>query len=138
MTRFEMPTQPTPKALRQFSGAWVVFFLALGARQYFGRGHHQWGLALGVIGLVIGGLGLIKPGAVRWVFVASMVLAFPIGWLISQIMLALMFYGLMTPIGLFFRLRGRDLLSRKPARDRTSFWIPKPMPQDVRSYFRQY
>ena len=41
-----------------------------------------------------------------------MVLAFPIGWTVSQVILLLMFYGLFTPIGLVFRLIGRDPLQR--------------------------
>jgi hypothetical protein len=131
-------TKPSAKILRQFSGAWLVFFLALGGRQYFGRGHHQTGLILGVLAVVIGGLGLLKPAAVRWLFVGCMVLAFPMGWVISHLMLALMFYGILTPIAIFFRLRGRDALSRKPDPGRATFWAPKPMPQDVRSYLRQY
>ena len=138
MTWSDIPKNPTGKVLRQFSAAWLVFFLALGARQYFSRGHHQAGLLLGAIAIVIGGLGLLKPSALRWLFVGWMVLAFPIGWAISQIMLALMFYGLLTPIAFLFRVKGRDLLSRKPSPQRASFWIPKQTPQDVRTYFRQY
>jgi hypothetical protein len=53
-------------------------------------------------------------------------------------MLALMFYGIITPIALFFRITGRDALSRRPAPSRASFWNPKRTPADMRSYFRQY
>ena len=53
----------------------------------------------------------------RLIYVGWMVLAFPIGWTVSQVMLALMFFGLFTPIGLVFRLIGRDPLQRtRPAR----------------------
>ena len=138
MTFADIPTNPSQKVLRQFSAAWLVFFLAIAARQYFSRGHHEAGLVLGALAVFIGGLGLIIPPAVRWLFVSWMVLAFPVGWAISQIMLALMFYGLITPIGLLFRLKGRDLLARKPAANRPSFWMPKQTPEDVRSYSRQY
>src|SRR5438552_1853754 len=137
MAWFYLLPPPTQRVLRQFSGAWLVFFLALGARQYFGRGHHAAGLALAVVAIVIGSLGLLKPAAVRWLFVSWMVLAFPIGWVISQIILALIFYGLLTPIAFVFRLQGRDLLCRKPTPGRQSFWTPKQTPHDVRSYFRQ-
>jgi hypothetical protein len=138
MTWSDLPTNPTPRVLRQFSVVWLVFFLAIGARQYLARGHHQLGVVLGALALIVGGLGLLKPAAVRWIFVSWMLLAFPIGWLISQITLALMFYCLLTPIAFLFRLRGRDLLSRKPTLERSSFWTHKTTPQDVRSYFRQY
>ena len=103
----DIPKNPTAKALRQFAAAWLVFFLAVAAHQYFKRGHHQLGIALGVCAIVIGCLGLVRPAAVRWTFVTWMVLAFPIGWLVSQVMLLLMFYGLITPVALIFRLRDR-------------------------------
>jgi len=90
------------------------------------------------LALVIGLLGLIKPAAVRWLFVGWMVVAFPIGWLISLLMLLLVFYGIITPVALFFRLRGRDLLRRKSSLPGATYWLPKDMPHDVRSYFQQY
>ena len=65
-----------------------------------------------VLALTIGPLGLIRPEWVRLIYVGWMVLAFPIGWTVSQVMLAVMFYGLFTPIGLVFRLLGRDPLHR--------------------------
>jgi hypothetical protein len=138
MTWSDIPFKPTTKALRQFAAAWLIFFLAFGAHQYFVRNHPSIGLALMSVALVIGLLGLINPAAVRWLFVSWMVVAFPIGWLISLLMLLLMFYCLITPVALFFRIRGRDLLRRKPAPSATTFWLPKDTPQDVRSYFRQY
>ena len=124
--------------LRQFAAAWLVFFLAVGAQQYFGRGHHAAGFVLGGAALVVGTLGLIKPGAVRWIFVGWMVLAFPIGWLVSQVLLAVLFYLVLTPVAMVLRWRGRDLLGRKPAPNRSSLWTPKQTPDDVRSYLRQY
>jgi len=138
MTFSDIPHNPSAKTLRQFAAAWLVFFLAFGAHQYFGKDHQRTGIVLGTLAVIIGLLGLIKPAVVRWIFVGWMVLAFPVGWLISQVMLLLMFYLLVTPVALFFRLRGRDLLARKPASDRQSFWVAKQTPTDPRSYFRQY
>jgi hypothetical protein len=134
----DIPFKPTNKALRQFAGAWLVFFLAFGAHQYMTGRHPSLGLAVMGVAVVVGLLGLIKPPAVRWLFVGWMVAAFPIGLLISWFALLLMYYGIITPVALFFRLRGRDLLKRKPVADAASFWRPKEMPKDVRSYFRQY
>jgi len=138
MNLSDLPLNPTTRALRQFAGAWLVFFSLMAAHQYFRRGHHEAGLLIGAAALIFGVLGLVKPGAVRWLFVTWMVAAFPIGWAISQVMMLLMFYLLITPIALILRLRGRDPLNRKPAPGRSSWWLSKPSPQDVRSYFRQY
>lgn len=134
----DLPLKPTPRALRQFAAAWLLFFLTAGAYRYLARGQHTVGLVLGLLAVVVGVTGLIKPAAVRWLFVAATVVAFPIGWVISQIMMAVMFYAVITPLALVFRLRGRDLLARKPAPDRASFWVPKQTPEDMRAYFRQY
>jgi len=134
----DLPLHPTARALRQFAGAWLIFFLAVALHRYVARGQHQAGIALGVMAVVVGGLGLIRPVLLRWLFVGATVLTFPIGWVVSQIMLAVMFYGIITPLALWFPLRGRDLLARKPAPNRASFWTPKPTPADMRAYFRQY
>ena len=134
----DVPFQPTEKALRQFAIAWLVFFLSFGAHQYLARGHRPLGLAVGLLAVCVGGLGLVKPGALRWLFVSWMVLAFPIGWLMSQLILLMMFYVIITPVALLFRLRGRDLLLRRPTPGLASFWRPKETPRDVQSYFRQY
>ena len=138
MTWSEIPFRPATKALRQFAAAWLVFFSALGAHQYLVRHRPGAGLILMSMAVVIGALGLVKPAMVRWIFVGWMVLAFPIGWMISEVMLLLMFYGIMTPVAVLFRMRGRDLLRRRRVPEATTFWLPKEAPQDVRSYFRQY
>jgi len=130
--------QPKKKVLRQFAAAWLVFLLAWAAHQWLARGHQQTALILGALAVVVGGLGLIIPATIRWVYVGAMMLAFPIGWVVSHVMLGVMFYVVITPLALFFRLRGRDLLHRAPSRDRESFWAAKLQPQDVRRYFRQY
>jgi hypothetical protein len=134
----DLPLKPTARALRQFAGAWLVFFLAVGVHRYVVRDQHQVGIAVGVMAIVLGGLGLIRPAALRWLFVGMTVLTFPIGWVVSQIMLAVMYYAILTPLAVWFRFRGRDLLARKPAPGRASFWIPKHTPEDMRAYFRQY
>ncbi len=138
MTWADIPFRPTLKALRQFAAAWLVFFLAFGAHQYLARGHHPTGVVLMVLAVVVGTTGLLRPAAIRWLFVGWMVLAFPIGWAISQLVLVLMFYLILTPVAVFFRLRGRDPLCRKRSSQRQSFWTPKQTPLDVRRYFRQY
>ena len=134
----DLPLKPTARALRQFAGAWLIIFLAAGAHRYVVRGQHQVGIAVGVMALMVGGIGLIRPAVVRWLFVGATVLAFPIGWVVSQIMLALMYYGIITPLAVWFRIRGRDLLCRKPAPNRPSFWTPKSTPENMGAYFRQY
>jgi hypothetical protein len=138
MKRGDISFDPTPKALRQFAGAWLVFLLAAGTHQSLVRGHRQLGLAMVVLAVVVGVLGLIRPSAIRWLFIGLMVLAFPIGWVVTQVMLALMFYGVITPVAALFRLKGRDPLRRRLDAEKASYWMDKETPEDPRTYFRQY
>jgi multisubunit Na+/H+ antiporter MnhG subunit len=130
--------RPEAKVLRQFALLWLVFFSGIGIFQWLARGHAGVGMTLGAIGCVLGILGLIWPKALCWLYVSCMAASFPIGWLLSQVMLAVLFYVIITPIALLFRLRGRDLLQRRRDPNRKSLWLPKSLPHDVRSYFRQY
>ena len=114
-----------------------MFFLGLAAWQGLKREHHSAGVFLASLAVVVGGLGLIKPAGVRWIFVGWMVLVFPIGWLISQSLLVIVYFVFLTPLALVFRLAGRDILRRRRL-SLESYWLPKDTPSDVARYFRQY
>src|SRR5689334_7256673 len=109
LTWSELPLKPTNRILRQFAAAWLVVFLAMGLRQVLGHGSPTTGYVLCAVAAV-GVLGLVIPRAVRWLFVGATIVAFPIGWVVTLVMLAIMFYLILTPVGWLFRLRGRDLL----------------------------
>jgi len=130
--------KPAHKVLRQFAAAWLLFLLAWAAYQGLARGHQRAAMILGALAILVGGLGLAVPSAVRWLYVGGMLAAFPIGWVVSQVMLGVLFYGIVTPLALFFRLRKRDLLRRAPALEEKSFWTAKTQPDDVQRYLRQY
>jgi hypothetical protein len=134
----DIPFDPSNKILRQFAALWLLLFLALAYQKYFVAENHTAGIILACVAALIGIPGIIRPSLVRWVFVGAIVLTFPIGWLVSQVMLVILFYVVVTPIALILRLNGRDLLARKLSPNRSSFWTKKNMPQDVRSYFRQF
>ena len=134
----DIPFDPSRATLRQFAGLWLVFFGGLALWQGLVRGQTGLAALFAVLALTIGPLGLLRPGWVRPIYVGWMVLAFPIGWTVSQVMLALMFYGLFTPIGLVFRLLGRDALHRARRPGVESYWTPKPAPAGPKSYFRQF
>ena len=134
---FSIQTKPSTRVLRQFAAAWLVFFFLLAANQVWRRGHVSVGCVLGVVSLA-GVIGLIKPTAVRWLYVAASVLAFPIGWVVSQIMLAVLFYGVVTPIGFFWRWRGRDVLQLRPKKDQPTFWITRDTEPPPERYLKQF
>ncbi|MCX6875876.1 MAG: SxtJ family membrane protein [Verrucomicrobia bacterium] len=134
----DIPFNPSRTVLRQFAALWLVCFLALGASQYFVRDRPLLGLALAALAVLLGLPGLLRPVLLRRVFVGWMVVAFPIGWVVSWLLLLALYFLVLTPVAVCLRLRGRDLLGRHPAPERTGFWEPKQSPLDLRRYFRQY
>jgi hypothetical protein len=81
---------------------------------------------------------LVKPAALRPIFVTWIIVAFPIGWCISTVLLTAVYYGVFTPLGLAFRIAGRDALQLRRRSDRDSYWMVKPAVTDARRYFRQF
>jgi hypothetical protein len=137
MKWFNLPLKPTPRALRQFAATWLGFFLAVAAQQMFVRGRTAVAGVLGAVAM-IGLVGLLKPPAVRWLFVSATIAAFPIGWTVAQLVLAVMFYAVLTPVALVFRWRGRDELKLRPRPEQASFWITRCPEQNVRRYLKPF
>src|SRR5271166_2730232 len=123
---------PPRKMLRQFAGLWLVVFGGLALWEIYGRGRTAFGGILAILAVTIGPLGLIYPHWVRFIYVGWMVLSFPIGWTISQIIMAVMFFGLFVPIGLIFRFMGRDTLQQARRVGIQSYWEAKPASADLR------
>lgn len=90
-----------------------------------------------VAAVLIGIPGLIKPSLIRPVFVAAITVTHPIGRVMNVLMLGALYYGLVTPLALVFRLAGRDVLRRhRPSAP--TYWIAKGHEADVSRYLRQY
>lgn len=123
--------------LRQFSGAWLVVFAGLAGDRAWLRHQPGVALALGAVAL-LGLLGLARPTLMRWFFIGATVITFPIGWVISQLVLLLMFLLVITPVALFMRLRGRDILQLKRPLDHVSLWKQRPDRTDPSRYLKQY
>jgi hypothetical protein len=78
-----------------------------------------------IAGACFGLLGLAAPGILKPLHRVWMTFALVMGWFMARILLALLFYLVVTPIGLVMRLLGKDLLDRRMA-DRKSYWHRRP------------
>jgi len=65
-----------------------------------------------------------------------MKLAAGLGYVNSRIILSIMYYGVLTPIGFVMRLTGWDPLSRRRARQ-DSYWLPRPRARQEREQFER-
>jgi hypothetical protein len=132
----EVTKTPTRRILQQFAGLCLVVLTALASwRTWNGdAGAVTW--ALGLFGVLVGGIGLAWPPAVRWVFTTWMIAAFPIGWVVSRVALTVVYYLLFTPVAVVFRLMRRDVLQLRRRRA-VSYWSDTTPAADVSDYLRQ-
>jgi len=77
---------------------------------------------LGALGIL---LGLALPRWLRPVERVWMKVARVMGWVMTRVILTLVFFLVFTPIGLGMRLFGRDPLSLSIDRRAASYWIPR-------------
>ncbi len=82
---------------------------------------------------------LMAAAAPRWTIPFHrtwMKLAGALGYVNSRILLGLLYYGVMTPLGLLRRLLGRDPLRRRGA-PAESYWIPRARTRQDRQRFER-
>jgi len=141
--------QPEERILRQFAWIAAIGFPVLAAM--FTRGEARayefwaWHWTSAPV-LVIGGIGvaqlLLFLAGVRkpthWLYVVLMLVAYPIGFVLSHVLIAIVYYVVITPIAVVFRLIGRDVIGRKLDPRATTYWRDRGEPRPSSSYFKLY
>ena len=131
--------RPDAKECRRFGWFSLVLPGAIaGAMVYLYALPAPWAIAIGAAGAVVFVLSRIRAELARPVYVGMIVLTYPIGWVFSHLILAVFYYGLLTPIGLTFRLFRRDALQQKWDPSAPSYWHKHRPPDNVRQYFNQF
>lgn len=139
MALFDRNREPSAWELRIFGVLLVVVFGLFGwllIRHFQARALAVviWSLA-GVVGVFY----YVVPSSRRMIFQGWMATVYPLGWLLSHVVLATIYYALITPIGLALRLFRYDPLSRRFDSNATTYWTPSPPPPErARRYFQQF
>ena len=91
-----------------------------------------WAIPISFIFLVLGLLNskLLSPLNLVWVKFGEL-----LGRIIAPIVMAMIYFVIITPIGLFMRLIGKDLLNTKFSKD-NSYWIKRQ--KNIGSMKRQF
>ena len=74
-----------------------------------------------IISVIIISLGLFIPIILKPVYFSWMTFAVILGWVMTRVILTLIFYLIITPIGLLARLFGEDFLALKTS-NINSYW----------------
>ncbi len=134
----DLNLNPSKRDLRIFSLAMLAFLTFVGWVVWHKSGSAAAGAAVVSAGVAFAILGLAAPPAVRPVFVALMVINYPIGWVVTHVVMALIFYLVVTPLGVIMKLCGRDPLERRFDPSAKTYWKPRRSETDSSRYFRQF
>jgi hypothetical protein len=129
---------PSRRQLFVFGLAWLVFFGILGGMSWWRTGSLGTAGAFWAIGTAIPLAGLVWPGTLRIVFLLTSYATFPIGFVVSYIVLAVVYYLVLTPTGFVLRLRGCDPLQRRFDRNAKTYWTPREPEEATERYFQQF
>lgn len=140
MALIELNRKPADRDLRWFAWLFVpVFLAAMAGLAYWKFGAPPWISAVIFAPAPIAALvAWRRPQALRGVFVGWMLLLFPLGWTISHAVLAIVYFLVMTPLGLLMRIFGYDPLRRRIEPSAATYWVERPEAPEGGRYFRQF
>ena len=138
--------KPSTKQLRNFGFIGAAFFGGLSVLVYWRQALLGWSLggSSTTIAVVLGALAavcllfsLVYPRGNRPLFVTLTLITFPIGLAVSFVLMSIIFYLVISPIGAILRLSGRGI-RQQPDPRKSSYWETSEPTTDVSRYFKRY
>ena len=128
---------PSGSQLRYFGLVLLAVFAAVGTLLLWRfdswlAAQILWGVGLGLSVLFY----LIRPLRLP-MYLGWMNAVAPIGWAVSHLVLALIYYLVLTPTGVVMRLFRRDLMKRQLDTSAQTYWSEHDPGTDTARYFRQ-
>lgn len=129
---------PSRNQLLVFGLLWLVFFCFFGTASWWKDGIQWKAVFFWAIALIIPVAGSIWPSVLRKVYVAASFITLPVGIIISSLVLIVIYYGVVTPIGLVLRICGYDPMERKFNRTVKTYWTARKPEVETERYFKQF
>ncbi len=131
------PTLPSAKQLLGFHITWFLVFCLLGMA-WQRADARSWAFGSLLAAMLIPAIGWLYPPASQVLYLALAWLSYPIGWVVSRVLLVLVFFLVVTPIGLLLRMVHYDPLKIHDRSAADSYWQRRDPPASPEQSFRQY
>tara|TARA_B100000287_G_scaffold423810_1_gene467579 strand:- start:430 stop:840 length:411 start_codon:yes stop_codon:yes gene_type:complete len=124
------------KDLRSFGYTIGIILLFISAiLLYHGNYLHK---NLAIIATIFIGMGVVAPVFLKPIYLIWMTFAVVLGWIMTKIILSVVFYIIITPISFITRLFGEDFLSLKKIKN-DSHWNNRNSSDEVnQNYEKQF
>lgn len=133
----EVNKNPSRRDLMVFGLVLLVFAGIVGALFYWRSHAPGVARAVWIAGAALSAVYFAVPPLRRPIFLGWSYATLPIGFVLSHVILGIVFYVFFTGIGLVMRLVGYDPMQRKPDPAAKSYWSPHDPHTSVERYFRQ-
>lgn len=129
--------QPQRATLRSFGLALALLCSARGAWSWTNNAYTT-AMVAGSLAFAFASVAVLRPNILHRPYVLLGVLSFPLRWSLSYLVLAVVYFAVITPVACGVRIARR--LRARDARDETphSHWRHSPPRGDKPSYFRQF
>ncbi len=143
----QIDLRPDARTLRQFGFIAVGGFGFLAAIAWyellifsFGLGAAREPLAIGfaVLAVISGLHSVVYPKANLPIYLAITIAAYPIGFVLSHVIMGVLFYLIIAPIGLLLRAFGQDPMQRRLDPAAESYWEDSGPAPARSAYFKQF
>ena len=139
MALIKINWNPDDRELRSFGRIAAVASILIAILLYAIKGlAMKWCVMIVGFGFLIFLCSLVSIKVTRWIYLGLTLITCPIGMTVSFVLLAAFYYLLLTPVGLVFRLLGRDPLTRKFDPSTESYWIRRKPVSNIKRYFNQF
>jgi TRAP-type C4-dicarboxylate transport system permease small subunit len=138
MALIQINKNPSSRDLNWFGILFAAFFGLVGWLAWRRFGSERTALVLWGIGVVIPAIYYASPGLRRPIYLAWLYLAFPIGVVVSYVVLAFVYFAVFAPVGLIMRLVRHDPLQRAFDSARKTYWVEHRTGGQTSRYFSQY
>jgi hypothetical protein len=139
MSLVKIDWNPESKQLQNFGKIALVATTLISLLLYLLKGVAiQWALIIFGFGFFVFIISLLSLKLTKVIYLGMILLTLPIGYVVSFILMVTFYFLLLTPLGLIFRLIGRDPLNRKFEPNAKSYWLSRRQPKGVEQYFHQF
>ena len=139
MSLVKIDWNPKSKQLQSFGKIALVASAVISLLLYLLKGVAiQWVLIIFAFGFIIFIISMISLELTKMIYLGMILVTLPIGWMVSFILLVAFYFLLLAPLGLIFRLIGRDPLCRKFDPNAKSYWLSRQPPKGPEQYFHQF
>jgi hypothetical protein len=129
---------PSCRQLTVFGLLWLLFLGGMGGMALWRTGSFASAGVFWIIATLVPAVGLVWPGVLRIIYLLMAYITFPIGFVISYVILAVVYYLVLTPTGLILRLTGYDPMRRGFDRSAKTYWSSREQDESTEQYFRQF